>query len=53
MNAKQRKAEKKRAYDYMKDIRKRYEAGEPTTFAERNSMYIYLKRLEKKKVLTN
>jgi len=32
----------------IKDIRRRYEAGEPTTFAERNIMFIYLKKIAKK-----
>ena len=45
MNTKQKKAEQKRQYEYIKDIRRRYEAGEPTTFAERNQMYIYLKNI--------
>jgi hypothetical protein len=49
MTARQRKTEKKREYDRIKDIRTRVATGQTTTFQERNQMYIYLKKIEKKK----
>ena len=49
MTARQKKAESKRTYEAIKDIRSRYEAGEPTTFAERNIMFMYLKKMEKRR----
>ncbi len=43
-----KRKEQKKQYEIFKDIRARFEAGEPTTFAERNIMFIYLKKMEKK-----
>ncbi len=48
MSGKEKRMAQKREYEMIKDIRKRYEAGEPTTFAERNIMFIYLKKIAKK-----
>jgi len=49
MTSRERRAEQKRAYEHIKDIRRRFEKGEPTTFAERNAMYIYDKKMAQKK----
>jgi hypothetical protein len=49
MTARQRKAEQKREYDRMKDIRTRVSTGQTTTFSERNLLYMYTKKIEKKK----
>ncbi len=49
MTSKQRKAQSKREYEIIKDIRNRYESGESTTFAERNILFIYLKKMDKKR----
>lgn len=43
-----KRKEQKRQYEMIKDIRTRFEAGERTTFAERNIMFMYLKKMEKK-----
>ena len=43
-----KRKEQKKQYETVKDIRTRFEAGEPTTFAERNIMFMYLKKMEKK-----
>ena len=48
MSGKEKRMAQKREYEMIKDIRRRYEAGEPTTFAERNIMFIYLKKIAKK-----
>lgn len=53
MTPKERRKEQKRQYEYIKDIRTRLNAGEPTTFAERNQMYIYDKKMaQKRKVMS-
>ena len=44
-----KRKEQKKQYETVKDIRTRFEAGEPTTFAERNIMFMYLKKMEKKR----
>lgn len=49
MNAKQRKAQQKREYDRMKDIRSRLDKGETTDYMERQVLKIYESRLKKKK----
>lgn len=46
-----KRKEQKRLYETVKDIRTRFEAGESTTFAERNIMFMYLKNMEKKRKL--
>lgn len=46
-----KRKEQKKQYEIIKDIRKRFEAGEPTTFTERNIMFIYLKKIERKRKL--
>ena len=51
MTAHQRRMEKKREHEIIKNIRFRYEAGLPTTFAERNILFIYKKNMEKKRKL--
>ena len=48
MNSKQRKAEQSRNYEQMKDIKRRLEVGEPTTYQERQCYYIYSRKLTKK-----
>lgn len=46
-----KRKEQKRQYEMIKDIRTRYEAGQRTTFAERNILFMYLKKAEKKRKL--
>jgi len=46
-----KRKEQKRQYEIIKDIRTRYEAGKPTTFAERNVLFMYQKAMEKKRKL--
>lgn len=48
MTGKEKRMAQKREYEMIKDIRRRYEAGEPTTFAERNILFMYQKRMAKK-----
>lgn len=48
MTTKERKSQQKRAYEFIKDIRTRIAKGKPTTFAERNILKIYEKKLKKK-----
>ena len=50
MNAKQRRANNKKTYEQIKNIRMKVETGQTITFAERNVLHIYLKKLNKKKI---
>ena len=47
---KDKRIAQKREYETIKDIRRRYEAGQSTTFAERNILFIYQKKIAKKGV---
>jgi hypothetical protein len=40
----------KKQYEKIKAIRQKIEKSEPTTFAERNILNIYIKKLTKKKL---
>ena len=42
----------KKQYEKLKDIKRKMQAGEKTTFAERNIINIYNKRTKKKKSIT-
>ena len=44
-----KRKEQKRQYEYIKDIRTRVQNGLPTTFAERNQMHIYDKKMAQKR----
>ena len=49
----QAKATAKKQYELIKDIRNRVATGQTTTFAERNIMYMELKKQAKKKQFEN
>jgi predicted DNA-binding protein (UPF0278 family) len=54
MTPKERRKEQKRQYEYIKDIRTRVQKGLTTTFAERNQMHIYDKKMaQKRKSMSN
>ena len=49
-----KRKEQKKQYEYIKDIRTRIAKGLPTTFAERNQMHIYDKKMaQKRKAMSN